>query len=131
MCGHDGISGPYGRPQPVDGDTLFAVSTASEESAAQETALEETASTHRNNDHRNDDCPAASSQVVCDAIVHAVVHAVPVTACRLLRQLAKPANPRIRENHQPMEPSFRRPSRDSFRRINPNTPTGKHWPHWG
>ncbi len=89
MCGHDGISWAV-RPahSPLDGDTLFAVSTASEESAAQETALEETAIT---TETMTALC-AASSQVVCDAIVHAVVHAEPGYGLPTYSQLAKPAN---------------------------------------
>ncbi|WP_448859646.1 P1 family peptidase [Corynebacterium propinquum] len=89
MCGHDGISWAV-RPahSPLDGDTLFAVSTASEESAAQETALEETAIT---TETMTTLC-AASSQVVCDAIVHAVVHAEPGYGLPTYSQLAKPAN---------------------------------------
>ncbi|MDK4301053.1 P1 family peptidase [Corynebacterium propinquum] len=94
MCGHDGISWAV-RPahSPLDGDTLFAVSTASEESAAQETALEETASTTETmtTETMTALC-AASSQVVCDAIVHAVVHAEPGYGLPTYSQLAKPAN---------------------------------------
>lgn len=89
MCGHDGISWAV-RPahSPLDGDTLFAVSTASEESAPQESALEETAIT---TETMTALC-AASSQVVCDAIVHAVVHAEPGYGLPTYSQLAKPAN---------------------------------------
>lgn len=94
MCGHDGISWAV-RPahSPLDGDTLFAVSTASEESAAQETALEETASTTETmTTETMTALGAASSQVVCDAIVHAVVHAEPGYGLPTYSQLAKPAN---------------------------------------
>lgn len=84
MCGHDGISWAV-RPahSPLDGDTLFAVSTASEESALQVTAITTETMTAL--------C-AASSQVVCDAIVHAVVHAEPGYGLPTYSQLAKPAN---------------------------------------
>lgn len=84
MCGHDGISWAV-RPahSPLDGDTLFAVSTASEESALEETAITTETMTAL--------C-AASSQVVYDAIVHAVVHAEPGYGLPTYSQLAKPAN---------------------------------------
>ena len=84
MCGHDGISWAV-RPahSPLDGDTLFAVSTASEETALEETAITTETMTAL--------C-AASSQVVCDAIVHAVVHAEPGYGLPTYSQLAKPAN---------------------------------------
>ncbi|MCG7231091.1 P1 family peptidase [Corynebacterium propinquum] len=89
MCGHDGISWAV-RPahSPLDGDTLFAVSTASQETALQESAAQETAST---TETMTALC-AASSQVVCDAIVHAVVHAEPGYGLPTYSQLAKPAN---------------------------------------
>lgn len=84
MCGHDGISWAV-RPahSPLDGDTLFAVSTASEETVVEETAITTETMTAL--------C-AASSQVVCDAIVHAVVHAEPGYGLPTYSQLAKPAN---------------------------------------
>lgn len=89
MCGHDGISWAV-RPahSPLDGDTLFAVSTASEESAAQETA----STTETMTTETMTALCAASSQVVCDAIVHAVVHAEPGYGLPTYSQLAKPAN---------------------------------------
>lgn len=113
MCGHDGISWAV-RPahSPLDGDTLFAVSTASKGTAEQETAAKESADSPHNSSSMVDDpadttetitaetittemmtalC-AASSQVVCDAIVHAVVYAEPGYGLPTYSQLAKVAN---------------------------------------
>lgn len=98
MCGHDGISWAV-RPahSPLDGDTLFAVSTAAKETAD---------SPHKSSSMVDDPATttemmttetmtalcAASSQVVCDAIVHAVVHAEPGYGLPTYSQLAKAAN---------------------------------------
>lgn len=109
MCGHDGISWAV-RPahSPLDGDTLFAVSTAAKEPAAKETAdspppnsssmvddpattTETTAAETITTETMTALC-AASSQVVCDAIVHAVVHAEPGYGLPTYSQLAMPAN---------------------------------------
>lgn len=89
MCGHDGISWAV-RPahSPLDGDTLFAVSTAPQESALEETAI----TTETITTEMMTALCAASSQVVCDAIVHAVVHAEPGYGLPTYSQLAKPAN---------------------------------------
>ncbi|UQV58609.1 P1 family peptidase [Corynebacterium pseudodiphtheriticum] len=98
MCGHDGISWAV-RPahSPLDGDTLFAVSTAAKETAD---------SPHKSSSMVDDPATttemmttetmtalcAASSQVVCDAIVHAVIHAEPGYDLPTYSQLAKAAN---------------------------------------
>lgn len=98
MCGHDGISWAV-RPahSPLDGDTLFAVSTADsphnsssmvdDPADTTETITAETITTEM----MTALC-AASSQVVCDAIVHAVVYAEPGYGLPTYSQLAKVAN---------------------------------------
>ena len=98
MCGHDGISWAV-RPahSPLDGDTLFAVSTADsphnsssmvdDPADTTETVTAETITTEM----MTALC-AASSQVVCDAIVHAVVYAEPGYGLPTYSQLAKVAN---------------------------------------
>lgn len=98
MCGHDGISWAV-RPahSPLDGDTLFAVSTADsphnsssmvdDPATTTETVTAETITTEM----MTALC-AASSQVVCDAIVHAVVYAEPGYGLPTYSQLAKVAN---------------------------------------
>lgn len=108
MCGHDGISWAV-RPahSPLDGDTLFVVSTAAKESAAKESAgsphnsssmvddpatTTETMTTETITTEMMTALCAASSQVVCDAIVHAVVHAEPGYGLPTYSQLAKAAN---------------------------------------
>ncbi|MEY8210112.1 P1 family peptidase [Corynebacterium sp. MNWGS58] len=76
MCGHDGISWAV-RPahSPLDGDTLFAVSTfASSAHSTDSSTMVEPAKV--DTETMTALC-AASSQVVCSAIVDAVVHAEP------------------------------------------------------
>lgn len=98
MCGHDGISWAV-RPahSPLDGDTLFAVSTAAKETAdsphKSSSMVDDPATTTEmmTTDTMTALC-AASSQVVCDAIVHAVVHAEPGYGLPTYSQLAKAAN---------------------------------------
>lgn len=98
MCGHDGISWAV-RPahSPLDGDTLFAVSTAAKETADSphnsSSMVDDPATTTETitTETMTALC-AASSQVVCDAIVHAVVHAEPGYGLPTYSQLAKAAN---------------------------------------
>ena len=103
MCGHDGISWAV-RPahSPLDGDTLFAVSTVAKESADSPhnsssmvddpATTTETMTTETITTETMTALCAASSQVVCDAIVHAVVHAEPGYGLPTYSQLAKAAN---------------------------------------
>lgn len=98
MCGHDGISWAV-RPahSPLDGDTLFAVSTAAKETAdsphnSSSMVDDPATTTEMMTTETMTALCAASSQVVCDAIVHAVVHAEPGYGLPTYSQLAKAAN---------------------------------------
>ncbi|MDK4322230.1 P1 family peptidase [Corynebacterium pseudodiphtheriticum] len=98
MCGHDGISWAV-RPahSPLDGDTLFAVSTAdsphnSSSMVDDPATTTETVTAETITAEMMTALCAASSQVVCDAIVHAVVYAEPGYGLPTYSQLAKVAN---------------------------------------
>lgn len=103
MCGHDGISWAV-RPahSPLDGDTLFAVSTADsphnsssmvdDPADTTETVTAETMTAETITTEMMTALCAASSQVICDAIVHAVVYAEPGYGLPTYSQLAKVAN---------------------------------------